>query len=52
MGREGPPWKLALPLEVSMGYLPNQLITSVGRVAFLFHTDFHRQRKIKMEETK
>lgn len=40
------------PPSVSVGYLPNQLITSVGRVAFLFHTNFHGQRKIKMEEVK
>lgn len=38
--------------QASAGYLPNQLITSVVRVAFLFHTNFHRRCKIKMEETK
>lgn len=38
--------------RASAGYLPNQLITSVVRVAFLFHTNFHRRCKIKMEETK
>lgn len=42
-------WLLLLGVR---GHLPDQLITSVGRVAFLFHTNFHGQRKIKMEETK
>lgn len=42
----------SLSSSASAGYLPNQLITSVGRVAFLFHTNFHRRCKIKMGETK
>lgn len=47
---EGCPPENGLPSQVSVGYLPNQWITSVGRVAFLFHTNFHKLCKIKVED--
>lgn len=46
------PQRLLFPSPASTGYLPNQLIASVGRAVFLFHSDVHGQHQIKMEEAK